>query len=571
MKQILIITILALIQMSFSGCHKSGGSKNSSGETGDKVQKGDPYLPAAAKYVGSEQCASCHFNYFVGWSKSLHNKPLKTFAELGTTILVNDHNNNGLNDFQDGLNFNDPNFATTYGYTNPFSARIPNAPILSTDGSKYYIQIGIAKYEFQRVQGGNGYWKQRYHTKIGNAYYVLPVQYNEVLKRYSGYNPTNWWSGGTSTPLLNAPYGDPLLLQQVSTQLVTSTVGPSASSWDNRCAVCHQTGLAVEYRETTPGIWEVVTGYSELNIGCESCHGPGEDHVTSANPADIINPQNYLTEGRVGLYKAAEVCGRCHQRGEGLAQFIGTLGTVQKKVEAPAKLVASSFTKAAFPVLGESILSYYNDAVGVWVTAGNGAASKTGTYDTITNFPVYEASNQHHQQWEDMEQWKHGASKQGVLSQLTCWSCHDMHSVTKPHLMRASINNLPTDVQDNTLCLACHAGAGTLVGATSLDQVKYHISQNAAAGGQAKADKITAANYLQPIKADGTQAKYGMNYYRLGSCVSCHMPYTPSSSGVRYNDANGKTHGDITNHTMKIITTSPGGSTCPTSCSGCHS
>lgn len=184
---ILAITTLVFSALSLSGC---GGSQREGGVSGgliegDEVQRGDPVLAAASGYVGSQKCAECHPNEYIGWSKTLHNKVVKMFSELGTSILVNDHNSNGKNDFEDGLDFNDPNFATTYGYTNPFSSRIPNAPVLSASGGKYYIQIGTTKYEVQRVHGGNGYWKQRYHTKIGNAYYVLPVQYNEVSKKYS--------------------------------------------------------------------------------------------------------------------------------------------------------------------------------------------------------------------------------------------------------------------------------------------------------------------------------------------------------------------------------------------------
>lgn len=346
--------------------------------------------------------------------------------------------------------------------------------------------------------------------------------------------------------------------------MVAGSSGPASTSYENRCAGCKTTGISLEYKEMvhdgTP-VWEVVSGYVELNIGCEACHGPGSTHVASGRASDIINPDNFLTMGREGYYAAVEVCGRCHQRGEGIAQFRSASGTVQKKVEPPSKLATGSTTKAVFPLIGESILSYYTDGVGTWDTK-----SLTGAYDTSTTFPVYIASKSHHQQWEDMEQGKHGGSKQTEVfgSGLVCWICHNVHSVEKPHMIRATMG----DAHDNTLCLSCHAASGTLTGATALDQVKNHISAYPSAGGSAKAAAITATNYLQPIKADGTEAKYGLNYYRLGECVSCHLPYT-ASSGATFTDASGKKQGDIRNHTMKAITSSPA-TDAPDSCSACH-
>jgi excinuclease UvrABC ATPase subunit len=38
------------------------------------------------------------------------------------------------------------------------------------------------------------------------------------------------------------------------------------------------------------------------NIRCETCHGPGQKHVTSGNAADIVKPGS------------REFCGNCHQK-----------------------------------------------------------------------------------------------------------------------------------------------------------------------------------------------------------------------------------------------------------------
>lgn len=54
----------------------------------------------------------------------------------------------------------------------------------------------------------------------------------------------------------------------------------------------------------------------EINIGCEKCHGPGSKH--KANPGRyIVNPKSLSSE------RAAAMCGRCHDRREGLGDMSG--------------------------------------------------------------------------------------------------------------------------------------------------------------------------------------------------------------------------------------------------------
>lgn len=588
-----------LLAALLGGC---GGDGGSAGPTAAKVQTGDPVLAGQAGFVGSVKCQPCHPSQFVAWSNTLHNKPLKYFAELGSGILVNDRDSNGKNDFEDGLNFNNyssngkvsaagiaagetKDLVDNAGklYANPFNARKPNAPILSSSGGKFFIKMGATNYEIQRTQGGNGYWKQRYHTRIGNGYYVTPVQYNEFSKRYSAYNPTNWYTG--STPFFSAAYASFSLISSVNSKMVTQAPGnngPAGSSWENQCAGCHQTGLVTRYEDHGNGRPEVVTGYVEVNVGCEACHGPGAAHVASQKASDIINPQKLLTSvsfanGKVGLYLANEVCGKCHMRSEGFAQFSSARGKVKNPLEYPSQRV--SITEAVLPQVGVSLIGFFEALPGVW-----GPISHTGTYGTdpitgisqITDFPLYAASRQHHQGWDDMEQGAHGSEKQHG-SGLTCWSCHDVHSTAKPHMIRTSINGQPTDAHDNTLCLACHNNDVGFTGATNMAKVKNHV---AAYISQAKADKITDANYLKAVKplvlGRYTSARYGFNSYRNGECVSCHMPMTPSSSGILYNDNMGYKQGDTHSHTMKVLKTTPGNDPGnpanfgPSSCSGCH-
>ncbi|MEM7248847.1 MAG: multiheme c-type cytochrome [Acidobacteriota bacterium] len=67
--------------------------------------------------------------------------------------------------------------------------------------------------------------------------------------------------------------------------------------WESHCAACHVTGFRDDDH-----------GFLELGIGCEECHGPAGDHVTTGDRDAIFRP---------GTDPVAEltVCASCHLQG----------------------------------------------------------------------------------------------------------------------------------------------------------------------------------------------------------------------------------------------------------------
>ncbi len=65
-----------------------------------------------------------------------------------------------------------------------------------------------------------------------------------------------------------------------------------------RCVGCHTTNFDPQKKKWT-----------ELGVGCESCHGPGEDHVDSMEAGDIVNPRKLTAD------KRDMICGQCHAVG----------------------------------------------------------------------------------------------------------------------------------------------------------------------------------------------------------------------------------------------------------------
>lgn len=85
--------------------------------------------------------------------------------------------------------------------------------------------------------------------------------------------------------------------------------------WNTSCAACHSTHLEKKFdvRHATFG-----TTFSDVDVSCEACHGPGSEHVALAQaPWYARDLQNY--SGLISLKSATaaqqvELCASCHSR-----------------------------------------------------------------------------------------------------------------------------------------------------------------------------------------------------------------------------------------------------------------
>jgi predicted CXXCH cytochrome family protein len=207
------ICIFALIVLTtlFAGCAAKGPA-------------GAPGTILGATFVGSEACAECHDRIYNGWRETLHAKMTQDVKENPLAILGD---------------FETPSEVRTF--------------------SKDDVLITI----------GNQ-WKQRYMTKIGDDYYVLPAQYNLEDGKWAAYHADDW--------------------QELP--------------WFKNCGGCHATGVD-----------PVQKTVAEWSIGCEACHGPGSNHVEAAENAGdvfgtVVNPATLTTDA------ATQICGSCHTRGK---------------------------------------------------------------------------------------------------------------------------------------------------------------------------------------------------------------------------------------------------------------
>jgi tetratricopeptide (TPR) repeat protein len=88
-------------------------------------------------------------------------------------------------------------------------------------------------------------------------------------------------------------------------------------NWNVRCAECHSTNLKKNFDPATD---RYQTTWSEINVSCQACHGPGEAHVAWADTVEEGSEASAADMGLLVDYRdndsryQVETCARCHSR-----------------------------------------------------------------------------------------------------------------------------------------------------------------------------------------------------------------------------------------------------------------
>ena len=97
----------------------------------------------------------------------------------------------------------------------------------------------------------------------------------------------------------------------------------AAQNWNGMCAECHSTNLKKNYDIKTD---TYKTTWSDIDVGCEACHGPGSHHVQWAEMPDMARPKVenvhlVVKTSGLGSRKAVELCAPCHSRRASLGDY----------------------------------------------------------------------------------------------------------------------------------------------------------------------------------------------------------------------------------------------------------
>jgi tetratricopeptide (TPR) repeat protein len=252
-----------------------------------------PAEPAAPAYTGGAVCARCHPEAFQAWRGSHHDLAMQ--EATADTVL---------GDFDDAT-FTHRGVTATFSHRDGrFAVRTqgPDGVLADFDVAFTFgvdpLQQYLIRFPDGRVQALGVAWDTRPVADGGRRWYALYPDEDLVP-------------------------GDPLHWTGIQ------------QNWNHMCAECHSTGLRKGYSADAD---RFDTTWSEIDVACEACHGPGSRHVAwadavakgeEADPADARLPVDLGSDARWVFDPDApiarldgprpggfevQVCGRCHSR-----------------------------------------------------------------------------------------------------------------------------------------------------------------------------------------------------------------------------------------------------------------
>jgi len=252
------------------------------------------FAQPAPHYVGTAACTTCHAKEAAAWRGSQHAGAMAEASER--TVLGN---------------FADARF-TAHGVTSRFFRR---------DG-RYYVRTDgpdgkLADFEIRYTFGV--YPLQQYLVALpGGRLQALGIAWDARPKAQGGQR---WFH---LNPERKFAAGEPLHWTGLD------------QNWNYQCADCHSTNLRKNYDAATR---TYRTTWTDLDVGCEACHGPGSRHVGwagrdgGARAADAAKGLTVRLDERRGVTWAIdaatgnaarstprttareiETCARCHAR-----------------------------------------------------------------------------------------------------------------------------------------------------------------------------------------------------------------------------------------------------------------
>lgn len=361
-----------------------------------------------ATFVGARRCADCHAAQHAAWSKSQHAAAMQVASP--STVLGR----------FDGSRI------TTDGITSTFARRGERFIVTtaSADGTLrdhqvrftfgvWPLQQFLVDYAGGRLQALSLAWDARPAMAGGQRWFSL--QPADVAEHAMG----QLWTG-------------------------------RAYNWNYMCADCHSTGVRKGY---DAGADTFHTTFTEIDVACESCHGPGSEHVAWARYPRPLRALLWRDDGlpsrlteRRGVAWVRSASARTAHR--------SAPRTTDREIETCAQCHARRVHIADGYVAGRPLYDYY--------------------IPTLLTRDLYYPDGQQRE-----EVYTYGSFLQSKMyaAGVTCSDCHDPHSGR-------------TRRPGNALCTQCHrAGA--------YDAPAHHHHPAASTGATCVACHMPDTTYMQ--------------------------------------------------------------------------
>ncbi len=323
-----------------------------------------PAKSAASTYVGEPACTPCHEPQTKEWRQSHHARAMEVPSDA---TMLGDFNNASF---------------TYAGITSTFSKR-DGKFFVRTDGPDGQLHDYEIAYTFGFTP------LQQYLVAFpGGRYQSLPIAWDSRPKEKGGQR---WFH---LYPAERITSGDPL-----------HWTGPN-QNWNYMCADCHSTNLVRNFDLATNSY---KTTWSEINVSCETCHGPGSSHVKWAED----RKKRGLTgrdDSPMGLevqgLRAVDYSGF----GVGDASSLASRPVDRKRQQAEVQACAPCHARrgpiTAVPDIGATFLDSYRPALlddGLYFADGQ-ILDEVYEYASFTQSKMYAAG-------------------------VTCSDCHNAHSL----------------------------------------------------------------------------------------------------------------------------------------------
>jgi len=250
-----------------------------------------PAPTADPEFVGSPACESCHETQFLDWTGSHHDLAMQV---ADASSVLGDFDNATADYFGTQSHF--------LRDGDKYIARTQNADGEIEDFTIAYT-YGVTPLQQYLVEFDNGHvqplpfaWDTRGADEGGQRWYHL------YPDEYIGPDDALFWTG-------------------------------REQNWNFMCAECHSTNVRLNYDVADD---TYATTWSEIDVGCEACHGPGSNHINAAQAGTLasnsgllvdlddrgdavwqMNPATGIAErSRLAMapQQQPESCGRCHAR-----------------------------------------------------------------------------------------------------------------------------------------------------------------------------------------------------------------------------------------------------------------
>ena len=362
---------------------------------------------AEATYVGRDACAACHDDETALWAGSHHDLAMQEATEA--TVL---------GDFNDATLTHRGITSTFYRQDGSFYAR--------TEGPDGELEDYAIAYTF-----GVAPLQQYLVAFPGGRNQVLGIAWDSRPEADGGQR---WFH---LYPEMDTGPDDPLHWTR------------PPQNWNNMCAECHSTHIVKGYDLESRSYQ---TTWSEIDVSCEACHGPGSSHVRIAETES--RDESDQGRGDWGLVANVEDRGRAWTFAPGATTAARSEpNSSASEIESCAHCHSRRATLAEGWVAGQPLLDF--DLVSLLredlYHADGQILGEVYVYGSFVQSKMYAAG-------------------------VTCSDCHDPHS-------------LAPRAEGNALCTRCHLPS-------TYDDPSHYFHEATSAGAQCVECHMPATTYM---------------------------------------------------------------------------